>query len=104
MKISFNDTPCNDKDIKIVEQIALYVNNGGISPLKAGRKLADVHRALHLTILKLFIGFIRTLAVNYYKGKFDERNRVVSRHAADVYDYLIEQKIVDDDNYIADTL
>lgn len=104
MKISFNDNPCNDRDNNIVEQISLYVNNGGISPLKAGRKLVVVHRALHLTILKLFIGFIRQLAVNHYKGRYDERNRVASRHAADIYDFLIEKRIVEDDNYIADTL
>lgn len=104
MKISFNDKPCNDRDNNIVEQISIYVNNGGISPLKAGRNLADTHRALHHTILELFTGFIRQLAVIHYKGRFDERYGAASRYGADIYDFLIEEGIVEDDNYIADTL
>ena len=105
MNISIDDYPCTEKDNIIVEQLSRYVNNGGITPLKAGRKLVmEAHRAHHGVILKLFIGYIRQLAVNYYKGRFDERNRLVSRHAADIYDFLVEQKIVDDKDYIAETL
>lgn len=105
MIISLDDYPCTEKDNIIVEQISRYANNGGITPLKAGRKLVqDTHRAHHGVILKLFIGFIRQLAVNHYKGRVDERNKVAARQAADIYDFLVEQKIVDDDDYIAETL
>lgn len=105
MNISIDDYPCTDKDNIIVEQISRYANNGGITPLKAGRSFVrNTHRAHHGTILKLFIGFTRELAVNYYKGRYDERNRVASRQAAEIYDFLVEQKIVDDKDYIAETL
>ena len=105
MNISIDDYPCTEKDNIIVEQISRYANNGGITPLKAGRSLVrNTHRAHHGVILKLFIGFIRQLAVNHYKGRYDERNRVASRQAADIYDFLVEQKIVDDKDYIAETL
>ncbi|MBD5280829.1 MAG: hypothetical protein HDS35_09865 [Bacteroides sp.] len=96
--------PLSEKDKACFEAIYSYVNNGGISPLKVGEKLTDIHRALHGSILKLFIGWCREMAINHYAGKYDTRNRMVSKQVADIYDNMIEQGIVKDPNYIADTL
>lgn len=97
--------PLSDKDKALVEAIYSYVNNGnGISPLMAGKELSQIHRALHSSLLKLFVGWCRQMAIDHYKERSDERNRAISKQIAEIYDFMVENRIVNDPSYITETL
>lgn len=45
-------------------------------------------------MLKVFMGFVRQLAVNYREGRYDDRDKWASRLAYVIYNHLLEEKLV----------
>ncbi len=86
-----------DKEfIKVFEN---FVNGGVSSTEKIGMAMTAMHRYLQQQAFKVFIGYMKALAHNYRKGRYDDRNEWASRLAAEAYGHLVESNLIFDPDF-----
>lgn len=88
------------QDKAFAQEFTNFVNGRMCSADKTGKELTKAHRYLQQQMFRVFIGFMRQLALNYQKGSYDQRNEWASRLAATAYDRLTEKNLIYDPEYI----
>ena len=66
---------------------------------QTGREMTRAHRYLQQQMFKVFIGFMRQLAYNYLKGRYDQRNEWASKLASEAYGHLVESGFIYDPEF-----
>ena len=61
--------------------------------------MTTMHRYLQQQAFKVMLGYMKGLAHNYRKGRYDDRNEWASRLAAEAYAHLIEADLIFDPDY-----
>lgn len=86
-------------DKAFAKEFENFVNGRMSSACKTGRELTKAHRYLQQQMFKVFMGFVRQLAVNYREGRYDVRNEWASHLAYVIYNHLLEEKLVFDPDF-----
>ena len=66
---------------------------------KTGMAMATMHRYLQQQAFKVFVGYMKALAHNYRRGRYDDRNEWASRLAAGAYSHLIDKELIYDPEF-----
>lgn len=96
---NFTETAISKQDMEFAIEFESFVNGRMRSADDTGRELTKAHRYLQQQMFKVFIGFMRQLAYNYQKGRYDDRNEWASRLSAEAYSALVEKGLVYDPDY-----
>lgn len=88
-----------DSDKAFVTMFENFVNGQVKSTEKTGLAMTTMHRYLQQQAFKVVVGFMKGLAHNYRKGRFDDRNEWASRLADEAYNRLIEADLIYDPEY-----
>ena len=86
----------SERDKAFALEFANFVNGGMSSADQTGREMTRAHRYLQQQMFKVFIGFMRQLAYNYQKGRYDQRNEWASKLASEAYGHLVECELIYD--------
>lgn len=86
-------------DKAFVAEFENFVNGKVSSTEKTGRAMTTMHRYLQQQAFKVCVGFMKSLAHNYQKGLFDDRNEWASRLANEAYGHLVEADLIYDPQY-----
>lgn len=86
-------------DKEFVSTFENFVNGKVSSTEKTGMAMATMHRYLQQQAFRVFVGYMKALAHNYRKGRYDDRNEWASRLAAEAYGHLIETDLVYDPDF-----
>lgn len=89
-----------DGDKAFVEEFENFVNGKVSNTEKTGMAMTTMHRYLQQQAFKVFLGYIKALAYNYQKGRYDQRNEWASQLADVAYNHLIEADLIYDPEYI----
>lgn len=92
--------PISKEDEAFVKEFERFVNGRMSNPEKVGKGLSTMHRYLQQHAFKVVVAYMRQLALNFYAGRFDDRNEWAAKAAATAYDSLVENEIVYDTDYI----
>lgn len=92
--------PISKGDEAFVKEFERFVNGRMSNPEKVGKGLSTMHRYLQQQAFKVVVAYMRQLALNFYAGRFDDRNEWAAKAAATAYDSLVENEIVYDTDYI----
>ena len=95
--IDFSNIAESDK--AFVEEFENFVNGRVSNPEKTGMAMTTMHRYLQQQAFKVCLGYIKALAYNYRKGRYDQRNEWASKLATDAYSHLIEADLLYDPNF-----
>lgn len=95
--IDFIDISESDK--AFVTSFENFVNGRVCNTEKTGMAMASMHRYLQQQGFKVFMGFMKALAHNYHKGRYDDRNEWASRLASEAYSRLTAANLVFDPDY-----
>ena len=87
-------------DKAFVAELENFVNGRVSSTEKTGMAMTTMHRYLQQQAFKVFLGYMKALAHNYQRGKYDERNEWASRLANEAYGHLIDADLIFDSEYI----
>lgn len=90
----------SERDKAFAQEFANFVNGSMCSPEHTGRELTRAHRYLQQQMFKVFLGFMKQLAYNYQKGRYDDRNEWASRLSAEAYQRLIECDLIFDPKFM----
>lgn len=72
-------------DKEFVKTFENFVNGRVSSTEKTGMAMTAMHRYLQQQAFKVFLGYMKALAYNYRRGRYDDRNEWASRLAAEAY-------------------
>ena len=86
-------------DKAFVTEFENFVNGKVSSTEKTGMAMTTMHRYLQQQAFKVCVGFMKSLAHNYQKGRFDDRNEWASRLSAETYQRLIECDFIFDPEF-----
>ncbi len=86
-------------DKEFVSAFENFVNGKVSSTEKTGVAMTAMHRYLQQQAFKVFIGFMKALAHNYRKGRYDDRNEWASRLADEAYSHLIDADLIYDPDF-----
>ena len=92
--------PISKEDEAFINVVERFVNGRMTNPQKIGKGLSTMHRYLQQQAFKIVVAYMRQLALNFYAGRFDDRNEWAAKAAATAYDSLVENEIVWDTDYI----
>ena len=81
----------SEKDKQFVDEFSRFVNGGMRSAEKTGRAMAADHRYLVNEKGKVMFYFMETLAADWRKGRYDQRNEWACRLTAAAMDALEAQ-------------
>lgn len=90
-----------ENDAAFAQEFENFVNGRISSPNKTGKALSTMHRYLQQQAFKVFLGFMRQLALNYADGHYDERNEWASKIAYQMYTRLAEDETIYDPQYLS---
>ena len=96
-EIDFMNITGSDK--AFVEEFENFVNGRVSNPEKTGMAMTTMHRYLQQQAFKVCLGYIKALAHNYQKGRYDQRNEWASKMADVAYSSLIEADLTFDPDY-----
>lgn len=99
MNTDFNFIQVAESDKEFAREFENFVNGKMHSADKTGKALTCAHRYLQQQMFKVFVGFMRQLAINYHRGRYDDRNEWASRLSAEAYDRLVETELIYDPDY-----
>ena len=88
-----------DSDQAFVEEFENFVNGRVGNPEKTGMAMTTMHRYLQQQAFKVCLGYIKALAYNYQKGRYDQRNEWASKLADVAYSSLIDADLMYDPDY-----
>lgn len=91
--------PISKEDEAFINEVERFVNGRMTNPQKIGKGLSTMHRYLQQQAFKIVVAYMRQLALNFYAGRFDDRNEWAAKAAATAYDSLVENEIVWDTEY-----
>lgn len=86
-------------DKAFVAEFENFVNGKVRSTEKTGKAMATMHRYLQQQAFKVMLGYMKALAHNYQRGRYDERNEWASRLANEAYGHLVDRDLVYDNEY-----
>ncbi len=86
-------------DKAFVAEFENFVNGKVSSTEKTGMAMTTMHRYLQQQAFKVCVGFMKSLAHNYQKGRFDDRNEWASCLANEAYGHLVEADFIYDPQY-----
>lgn len=86
-------------DKEFVRDFENFVNGKVSSTEKTGMAMTTMHRYLQQQAFKVMLGYMKGLAHNYRKGRYDDRNEWASRLVAEAYAHLIEADLIFDPDY-----
>ena len=89
----------SERDKAFALEFPNFVNGGMSSADQTGREMTRAHRYLQQQMFKVFIGFMRQLAYNYQKGRYDQRNEWASKLASEAYGHLVESELIYDPEF-----
>mgnify|MGYP001774158121 CR=1 FL=1 len=89
----------SEPDKAFAKEFENFVNGRMASADKTGKELTKAHRYLQQEMFKVFIGFVRQLAINSKNGRYDVRNEWASHLAFVIYNHLLEEKLVFDPDF-----
>lgn len=89
----------SEKDKAFVKIFEDFLNGTVCNPEKTGAAMTTMHRYLQSQAWRVVMGFIKALAYNYQRGRFDDRNETASHAAAEAYSQLIESGCYYDPSY-----
>lgn len=89
----------SEPDKAFAKEFENFVNGRMASADKTGRELTKAHRYLQQQMFKVFMGFVRQLALNYKEGRYDDRNERASYLAYAIYNYLLKEKLIHDHDF-----
>ncbi len=95
----FSGEAISEQDKAFAREFTKFVNGRMCSADKTGKELTRAHRYLQQQMFKVFVGFMRQLAINYQNGMYDERNKWASQLATAAYDRLTEDNLIYDLEY-----
>ncbi len=87
-------------DKAFVTEFENFVNGKVSSTEKTGMAMTTMHRYLQQQAFKVFLGYMKALAHNYQRGRYDERNEWASRMADLMYGTMVEDGILFDPEYL----
>lgn len=99
MNTDIDFTGISESDKAFVASFENFVNGRVCNTEKTGMAMTSMHRYLQQQAFKVFMGFMKALAHNYHKGRYDARNEWASRLASEAYSRLIEADLVFDPDY-----
>jgi len=88
-----------DGDKAFVEEFEDFVNGRVSNIEKTGMAMTTMHRYLQQQAFKVCLGYIKALAHNFQKGRYDQRNEWASKLADVAYSALIEADLTYDPDY-----
>ena len=88
-----------DSDKAFVTEFENFVNGKVSSTERTGMAMTTMHRYLQQQAFKVMLGYMKALAHNYRKGRYDERNEWASRLADEAYSHLIDTDLIFDPEY-----
>lgn len=100
MNIDIDFMNIADSDKAFVEEFENFVNGRVCNTEKTGMAMTTMHRYLQQQAFKVCLGYIKALAYNYQKGRYDQRNEGASKMANVAYASLIEADLIYDPDYI----
>ena len=100
MNTDFDFMKVAESDKAFAREFENFVNGKMQSADKTGRAMTCAHRYLQQQMFKVFVGFMRQLAINYKSGRYDDRNEWASRLSAEAYDRLIDSEFLYDPDYV----
>lgn len=86
-------------DQAFVTEFENFVNGKVSSTEKTGMAMTTMHRYLQQQAFKVFLGYMKTLAHNYQRGRYDDRNEWASRLANEAYGHLVDLNLIYDPQY-----
>ena len=86
-------------DKAFVTEFENFVNGIVSNTEKTGMAMTTMHRYLQQQGFKICLGFLKALAYNYQKGRYDQRNEWASQLADVAYSSLIEADLIFDPDY-----
>ena len=86
-------------DKEFVKAFENFVNGKVSSTEKTGMAMATMHRYLQQQAFKVFVGYMKALAYNYRRGRYDDRNEWASRLAAEAYSHFIDKELIYDPEF-----
>ena len=86
-------------DKEFVRDFENFVNGKVSSTEKTGMAMTTMHRYLQQQAFKVLMGYMKALAHNYRKGRYNERNEWASRIADEAYSHLIDSDLIYDADY-----
>ena len=95
--IDFMSLSENDK--AFVNEFENFVNGRMSNAEKTGMAITTMHRYLQQQAFKVCLGYIKGLAHNYRKGRYDQRNEWASQLAEVAYKSLIEADLIYDHDF-----
>lgn len=95
----FMEETISERDKAFAQEFENFVNGRMCSANRTGRELTQAHRYLQQEMFKVFIGFMRQLAINYKAGRYDDRNEWASRLSAEAYNHLTRQELIYDPEF-----
>lgn len=98
--MNYSGEHISEPDKAFAKEFENFVNGRMASADKTGRELTKAHRYLQQQMFKVFIGFVRQLAINYREGRYDDRNEWTSHLAYMIYNHLLEERLLHDPDFI----
>ncbi|GCB33600.1 hypothetical protein KGMB02408_05450 [Bacteroides faecalis] len=95
----FSGATVSEQDKAFAQEFANFVNGRMCSADITGKELTRAHRYLQQEMFKVFIGFMRQLAINYQNGIYDVRNEWASQLASEAYRHLRERELIYDPEF-----
>lgn len=86
-------------DKEFVKNFENFVNGKVHNHEKTGMAMTAMHRYLQQQAFKVFMGYMKALAYNYRRGRYDDRNEWASRLAAEAYGHLLNAELIYDPDY-----
>lgn len=99
MNTDINFMKIAEGDKAFVRDFENFVNGKVSNTEKTGMAMTTMHRYLQQQAFKVFMGYMKALAHNYRKGRYDDRNEWASHLAAEAYAHLIEADLIFDPDY-----
>lgn len=90
----------SEPDKAFAKEFENFVNGRMVSADTTGRELTKAHRYLQQQMFKVFMGFVRQLALNYKEGRYDDRNERASYLAYAIYNHLLDDRLLHDPDFI----
>ena len=88
-----------ENDLTFAKTFETFVNGNMRSAKKTALAMTTAHRYLQEKMFDVVLAFIRQLAINFHKGLFDDRNKWACNLSAIIYDYLIDNRKIYDNEY-----
>ena len=86
-------------DKAFVAEFENFVNGKVSSTEKTGMAMTTMHRYLQQQAFKVFLAYMKALAHNYQRGRYDDRNEWASRLANEAYGHLVDLGLIYDPQY-----